>query len=154
MRFRSRWRELFEGDPSKKRLYRDVSNGVPAAGIEYYLPLFFESTATIFDYLPSSSESGCTLALHGEVSSAINDFWRDIHGHPPTGTPVPVSIADERFLSHYGPMCTKIAATFKGEDIYYSAFVGVHAELKWSDWWSYDASTLSTMHKSTSSRTC
>ena len=42
-RFRSRWRELFEGDPSKKRLYRDVSNGVPAAGIEYYLPLFFES---------------------------------------------------------------------------------------------------------------
>src|SRR5919197_1976421 len=73
-RFRSRWRELFEGDPSKKRLYRDVSNGVPAAGVEYYLPLFFESTATVFDYLPR----GCTLALHGDVSSAINDFWRDI----------------------------------------------------------------------------
>src|SRR5437868_12361906 len=72
--FRSRWRELFEGDPSKKRLYRDVSNGVPAAGIEYYLPLFFESAATLFDYLPQ----GCTLALHGDVSSAINDFWRDI----------------------------------------------------------------------------
>src|SRR5947207_9348715 len=51
-RFRSRWRELFEGDPSKKRLYRDVSNGVPAAGIEYFLPLFFESVATLFDYLP------------------------------------------------------------------------------------------------------
>src|SRR5689334_8666195 len=73
-RFRSRWRELFEGDPSKKRLYRDVSNGVPAAGIEYYLPLFFESAATLFDYLPKA----CTLALHGDVSSAINDFWRDI----------------------------------------------------------------------------
>src|SRR5205085_2242357 len=73
-RFRSRWRELFEGDPSKKRLYRDVSNGVPAAGIEYYLPLFFESSATLFDYLPK----GCTLALHRDVSSAINDFWRDI----------------------------------------------------------------------------
>ena len=73
-RFRSRWRELFEGDPSKKRLYRDVSNGVPAAGVEYYLPLFFESTATLFDYLPN----GCTLALHRDVSTAINDFWRDI----------------------------------------------------------------------------
>ncbi|HYY60901.1 MAG TPA: hypothetical protein VE756_05870 [Burkholderiales bacterium] len=73
-RFRSRWRELFEGDPSKKRLYRDVSNGVPAAGVEYYLPLFFESTATLFDYLPK----GCTLALHRDVSAAINDFWRDI----------------------------------------------------------------------------
>src|SRR3954447_10419553 len=77
-RFRSRWRELFEGDPSKKRLYRDVSNGVPAAGIEYFLPLFFESTATLFDYLPSSGKGGCTLALHGDVSSAINDFCRDI----------------------------------------------------------------------------
>src|SRR3954454_3102065 len=73
-RFRSRWRELFEGDPSKKRLYRDVSNGVPAAGIEYFLPLFFETTATLFDYLPK----GCTLALHRDVSSAINDFWRDV----------------------------------------------------------------------------
>jgi transcription-repair coupling factor (superfamily II helicase) len=72
-RFRSRWRELFEGDPSKKRLYRDVSNGVPAAGIEYYLPLFFESVATVFDYLPA----GATLALHRDVSGAIQDFWRD-----------------------------------------------------------------------------
>ncbi len=72
-RFRGRWRELFEGDPSKKRLYRDVSNGVPAAGIEYYLPLFFESVATVFDYLPSDA----TLALHHDVSAAINEFWRD-----------------------------------------------------------------------------
>ena len=72
-RFRSRWRELFEGDPSKKRLYRDVSNGVPAAGIEYYLPLFFESVATLFDYLPA----GSTLALHHDVSDAVNEFWRD-----------------------------------------------------------------------------
>jgi transcription-repair coupling factor (superfamily II helicase) len=72
-RFRSRWRELFEGDPSKKRLYRDVSNGVPAAGIEYYLPLFFESVATLFDYLPA----GCTLALHHDIGGAIQEFWRD-----------------------------------------------------------------------------
>ena len=72
-RFRSRWREIFEGDPSKKRLYRDVSNGVPAAGIEYYLPLFFESVATLFDYLPA----GCSVALHHDVSGAIQEFWRD-----------------------------------------------------------------------------
>jgi transcription-repair coupling factor (superfamily II helicase) len=72
-RFRSRWRELFEGDPSKKSLYRDVSNGVPAAGIEYYLPLFFDAAATLFDYLPQ----GCSVALHHDVSSAIQDFWRE-----------------------------------------------------------------------------
>src|SRR5213082_1693446 len=73
MRFRSRWREIFEGDPSKKRLYRDVSNGVPAAGIEYFLPLFFEQLSTFFDYLPR----GATLALHHEVAEEVNAFWRD-----------------------------------------------------------------------------
>jgi transcription-repair coupling factor (superfamily II helicase) len=72
-RFRSRWRELFEGDPSKKPLYRDVSNGVPAAGIEYYLPLFFESVATIFHYLPAAS----VLVLHHDVADAVQEFWRD-----------------------------------------------------------------------------
>jgi transcription-repair coupling factor (superfamily II helicase) len=72
-RWRGRWREVFEGDPSKKRLYKDISAGIPAAGIEYYLPLFFESVATLFDYLPRTT----TLALHGEVSAAAQEFWRD-----------------------------------------------------------------------------
>jgi transcription-repair coupling factor (superfamily II helicase) len=74
-RFRSRWREIFEGDPSKKRLYRDVSNGIPAAGVEYYLPLFFESVATLFDYLPPRT----TLVLHQDVPGAVNEFWRSAH---------------------------------------------------------------------------
>jgi len=85
--FRLRWRETFEGDPSKKRLYRDVSTGIPAAGIEYYLPLFFgsaapeparqgvASVATLFDYLPR----GCTVLLHHDVGGAIQEFWRDAH---------------------------------------------------------------------------
>jgi transcription-repair coupling factor (superfamily II helicase) len=72
-KFRGRWRELFEGDPSKRRLYKDVSNGVPAAGVEYYLPLFFDTLATVFDYLPESSN----LVLHRDVAGAIQAFWRD-----------------------------------------------------------------------------
>ena len=72
-KFRGRWRELFEGDPSKKRLYRDVSNGVPAAGIEDYLPLFFDALATVFDYLPTTT----TLVLHHDISEAVQEFWRD-----------------------------------------------------------------------------
>ncbi len=72
-KFRGRWRELFEGDPSKRRLYKDVSNGVPAAGVEYYLPLFFDSLATVFDYLPEAA----TLVLHRDVAGAIQGFWRD-----------------------------------------------------------------------------
>jgi hypothetical protein len=80
------------------------------------------------------------------------DFWRDIDGKPPTGTPLPVSIADERFWSHFAPLCTRLAATFRGEDISYSAFIGVHAELKWSDWWSYDASTLTAWRRAIKDR--
>ena len=38
--FRGRWRERFDGDPSRVTLYRDIGNGVAPAGIEYYLPLF------------------------------------------------------------------------------------------------------------------
>src|SRR6185436_9090193 len=72
-RFRSRWRELFEGDPSKASLYRDVTSGVAPAGIEYYLPLFFESVATLFDYLPAAT----ALVLHQDVAGAIDAFWHD-----------------------------------------------------------------------------
>ncbi|MCP9759559.1 transcription-repair coupling factor, partial [Aquitalea sp. S1-19] len=48
--FRQHWRERMEGDPSRSRIYRDVSAGAWPAGIEYYLPLFFAETATLFDY--------------------------------------------------------------------------------------------------------
>jgi len=71
--FRSRFREIFEGDPSKRRLYKDISSGVPSAGVEYYLPLFFDAVATLFDYLPQEA----VLALHHDVSGAIQSFWRD-----------------------------------------------------------------------------
>src|SRR5258708_27162586 len=72
-KFRRSFRESFEGDSSKSRIYKDVSNGVAPAGIEYYLPLFFESTATLFDYLPKSA----TVCMHGEVHAALTAFWRD-----------------------------------------------------------------------------
>ncbi len=72
-RFRARFRETFEGDPSKCPVYKDVSNGIAPAGIEYYLPLFFEQTGTLFDYLPPDA----TVALHRDVHGAIEAFWRD-----------------------------------------------------------------------------
>jgi transcription-repair coupling factor (superfamily II helicase) len=71
--FRSRWREQFEGDPSRSVVYKDISSGIASAGIEYYLPLFFEETATLFDYLPE----GATLALLGDIDGAIKRFWTD-----------------------------------------------------------------------------
>ncbi|MCM2289869.1 MAG: transcription-repair coupling factor, partial [Sulfuritalea sp.] len=74
--FRQRFREAFEGDASRIGLYKDVSNGILPAGIEYYLPLFFETTATLFDYLPDHA----TLLLHGDVPAAIAEFWTDLQG--------------------------------------------------------------------------
>ncbi len=72
-RFRSRWRELLEGDPTKSRIYKDMGNGVATAGIEYYLPLFFEETATVFDYLGEQA----TVVLHGDLETAFQRFWQD-----------------------------------------------------------------------------
>ena len=72
-KFRSRWRELLEGDPTRSRVYKDMGNGVATAGIEYYLPLFFDATATVFDYLGEDA----TLVLHGDLEPAFQRFWTD-----------------------------------------------------------------------------
>jgi transcription-repair coupling factor (superfamily II helicase) len=71
--FRARWREHIEGDPTKVRLYKDIGNGMATGGIEYFLPLFFDETATLFDYLGKSA----ALVLHGEVDDALKRFWVD-----------------------------------------------------------------------------
>ena len=75
-RFRQNFRERFEGDPSKSKLYKDVSNGLAPAGIEYYLPLFFDETATLFDYLPAQT----TFVSHGALDPAGQAFWADAQG--------------------------------------------------------------------------
>ncbi len=72
-RFRKNFRDRFEGDPSKRSIYKDVSNKLAPAGIEYYLPLFFDTTATLFDYLPQD----LTVVLHGDVQAAVAGFWAD-----------------------------------------------------------------------------
>lgn len=71
--FRAKFREVFEGDPSKASLYKDIGNGIPFAGVEYYLPLFFESTATLFDYLPEDA----LIVTLGDIDDAMLRFTRD-----------------------------------------------------------------------------
>ncbi|WP_310386290.1 transcription-repair coupling factor [Roseateles sp.] len=71
--FRSRWREKMDGDPTRSRLYKDIDQGIATGGIEYYLPIFFEQTASIFEFLGEQ----CALALHGEVDEALTRFWTD-----------------------------------------------------------------------------
>lgn len=52
--FRQRYRASFEGDPKASLIYREVSEGRTPGGLEYYLPLFFETTATLLEYLPDA----------------------------------------------------------------------------------------------------
>ncbi|WP_454673262.1 transcription-repair coupling factor [Achromobacter pestifer] len=72
-RFRARFREIFEGDPSRALPYKDIGNGIPFAGVEYYLPLFFEETATLFDYLTA----GTVTVTVGDIDDAIQRFNHD-----------------------------------------------------------------------------
>lgn len=71
--FRQNYREIFEGDPSKSRIYKDISKGVASGGIEWYLPLFFQQTASLLDYLPKHS----VLCMHGTPQLAAEQFWQD-----------------------------------------------------------------------------
>ncbi|MEJ2178925.1 MAG: transcription-repair coupling factor [Gammaproteobacteria bacterium] len=73
-RFRQAHRAAFEGDPNSSIIYRDVSNAIAPAGIEYYLPLFFENTATVFDYLPENS----VLCQVNDAKTAAENFWNEI----------------------------------------------------------------------------
>jgi len=72
-RFRARFREVFEGDPSRALPYKDIGNGIAFSGVEYYLPLFFEQTATLFDYLPEQA----ILVTLGQPDEAIGHFDQD-----------------------------------------------------------------------------
>ncbi len=91
-RFRQAYRDQFEGDPQKSVIYRDVSEGLAPPGIEYYLPLFFEQTATLFDYLPETTQlftlDGCDEAVEAFRSEYLERFEiAKYHAeHPPLPT--------------------------------------------------------------------
>ena len=137
--FRSRWRERIEGDPTRSRIYKDIAQGIAGAGIEYYLPLFFDHTATIFDYLgggtagPSqgsalAAEGGdraagakghpvpAALVLHGDLDAAIGRFWADTRER-------------HRFLQHdpERPILPPEAIFLRADEFF--ALTGTHATL-------------------------
>jgi transcription-repair coupling factor (superfamily II helicase) len=76
--FRQQWRSQFNGHPLNCPIYNDISEGICSPGIEYYLPLFFESqkTASLFDYLPQNS----VMIAIGDVHNKALEFWKEIQG--------------------------------------------------------------------------
>ena len=69
--FRNRWFEQFPHADKDAPIYQDVTHGITPPGIEYYLPLFFDQTATLFDYLPGETLVFTASGLN-EAASAFD----------------------------------------------------------------------------------
>jgi transcription-repair coupling factor (superfamily II helicase) len=72
--FRRRYRLRFPGDLTEHAVYRDVSAGRAPGGLEFFLPLFFERTSHLFEYLPPSS----VLIDMQEATSHADSLWSGI----------------------------------------------------------------------------
>ena len=73
-RFKDNWLTHFDVDHRRCPLYQDVSDGITSQGIEYFLPLFFEKCATLFDYLPKN----CLVFSDGVIDQAAEKFWKEL----------------------------------------------------------------------------
>ena len=72
--FKRRFRNRFPGDLTRMGIYRDIAEGAPPPGIEYYLPLFFDATATLFDYLPGNTIVAAETDLQGAAAQVVGEI--------------------------------------------------------------------------------
>lgn len=75
--FKNNWYASFDVDHGACPVFQDVTSGLSPAGVEYYLPLFFDRTASLFDYLPDAPEDSL-IFVHEGTGKAIENYWRDI----------------------------------------------------------------------------
>ncbi len=72
-RFKKNYAEQIGGDLARSQIYDNVISGNPPTGIEYYLPLFFDQTATLFDYLPDK-----TLFINADGTKIAADNFAEL----------------------------------------------------------------------------
>lgn len=73
--FLNKWHDCFDNNPDPCPVYRDVKESIAPQGIEYYSSLFFEKTATLFDYLPEN----ILLFTLNDIETTADQFWNDIN---------------------------------------------------------------------------
>ena len=73
--FRQQYLEKFDANNSKESIYYQVGKGLMPGGIEYYLPLFFKQSATLFDYLHNDT----LVLMLGDLSKACELYWTDVN---------------------------------------------------------------------------
>src|SRR5277367_2719812 len=116
--FRRRYRLRFTGDLSEQAIYRDVSAGIAPGGIEYFLPLFFERTSHLFEYLPPDS----ILVDVNDATSSAEGLWNGIvqrheqlrhDRHRPILDPAEVYLTPAEFLEAATPWAKTELRTFE-----------------------------------------
>lgn len=121
--FRSAFRQRFEGNPANCPVYNSISDGIAPAGIEYYLPLFFDDSATLLDYL--SSNTDFFLINEKESLQQANDNFqkevRDRYEQHKYDISHPLLSPDELFLT-LDTIYTKLKAHFYTEIPYTPPF--------------------------------
>ena len=73
--FLNHWHDHFDPSTTNCPVYKDVKQGIAPQGIEYYLSLFFDHTANLFDYLPEQTQ----VFMQGDIYSTANTLWQDIN---------------------------------------------------------------------------
>ena len=72
--FRSSFRRYFEGDPMQQTIYKEVSMGHTPTGTEFFFPLFFDHTATLFDYIRDDS----IIIKTPDFKTATASYWAEV----------------------------------------------------------------------------
>ncbi len=72
--FVDRWFDHFGIETAESPVLTDMERGLPTGGIEYYLPLFFDETATLLNYLPEHA----LVVHHRSLEESIQQYWQDI----------------------------------------------------------------------------
>ncbi len=127
-RFKQHWLEKFDVDHKACSIFQDISAGISPAGIEYYLPLFFDNCSTLFDYLPSNTQ---VYGL-GDIEKAAENFWlellrryesRRVDPQRPILPPKEIYIAIDELFSYLKDYCrTFISAEALEEKIGHTNF--------------------------------
>ncbi|MEP7313328.1 MAG: transcription-repair coupling factor [Pseudomonadota bacterium] len=117
--FRRRFRTRFEGDPTRSSVYRGVTSGLAPPGVEFYLPLFFDQTAELFDYLPQSA----VLLADESIAAELAGIWTSIQTRyedrrhdieRPLLEPAEIFLAPEQVLERLSTMqCIDIAESVR-----------------------------------------
>jgi len=115
-RFKNAWHQRFEVDPGACPIYRDVSDAIAPPGIEYYLPLFFQHSSSLFDFLPSNTVAYTLGDIQGSASRFLHELWaryesRGVDPTRPLLSPPEIYLREEELFGHLKTMSrTQISA--------------------------------------------